>query len=74
MFSWVYVCKICAITTDDYYCKDCKQIQRHISVNGVEEVLKILNKAYSKEPLVRIHTRSITNKANNPYYKGSNPY
>jgi hypothetical protein len=46
---WKYKCYMCNASADDYYCENCKRIQKIIELYSVEVVRKSLDKVFIRE-------------------------
>jgi hypothetical protein len=49
---WKYKCYMCNASADDYYCENCKRIQKIIELYSVEVVRKSLDEIF----ITRNHT------------------
>ena len=60
---WKYKCYMCNASADDYYCGDCKRIQKIIELYSVETVRKSLDEIFIRETTpIEKRTEVLANK------------
>ena len=46
-----YDCELCHCDTDDYFCKDCKRIQKIVELYGVSTVKESLERVFIRDSI-----------------------
>jgi len=60
---WKYKCYMCNASADDYYCENCKRIQKIIELYSVEVVRKSLDEIFIRESTqIEKRTEVLANK------------